>query len=442
LRIQRRQADSEEPSEADGAKATVKSTIVSLAKGMLGSGALSLSAGAAAFTHSSQGLGVATIIILGMTMLSAYTFQMVAESSADTGGDDFGNTWAASVGQSTAWLPRLAVGVMSFITCTVYAMILADLTSSILQTIVSALPMLGAVKPFCARTPTLIGVTCFVLLPLCLAEDFSSLSFTSTLGLAACVYLAFFSLWRALDGSYVSGGKFFKLAPYQPCALSSASKLEDIVNPRALIFLSNISTAYMNHGMAPATFQELAKGSGTSSNSLRRYALAVSGAFGVAGFVCTAMMVAGLYTFGANVNGLLLNNYAGTDLAAALGKVGVLLSVLFGFPLNFLLLRNEVLAIVNRGRTPLDANQRRVLSTILLLVAAGPAFVLKDIGLIQAVFGCIFGPYLVFIAPAAMSRSLRQQKGSIRRRRAAVEVLLTLCGILLGFLGLYVNLRR
>lgn len=25
-------------------------------------------------------------------------------------------------------------------------------------------------------------------------------------------------------------------------------------------------------------------------------------------------MVAGLYTFGANVNGLLLNNYAGTDL--------------------------------------------------------------------------------------------------------------------------------
>lgn len=74
--------------------------------------ALSLSAGAAAFTHSSQGLGVATIIILGMTMpgpwlsqasgklstdmsiesipcknfrLSAYTFHMVAESSAVAG---------------------------------------------------------------------------------------------------------------------------------------------------------------------------------------------------------------------------------------------------------------------------------------------------------------------------------------------------------------------
>ena len=230
------------------------------------------------------------------------------------------------------------------------------------------------------------------------------------------VYLAFFSLWRALetftaqfgigslinsfghwcantclrysfdtefeDGSYVSGGKFFKLAPYQPCALSSASILalalfaveivwrwywQQISNmwggllspfeaswktsstlarwfffptlalPLGLPSLRGCSwfghvwttltshvcadvllalitnwtcptptylynedlqaKAYMNHGMAPATFQdqthyftislkpsgvqcdfhlvvqELAKGSGTSSNSLRRYAL-------------------------------------------------------------------------------------------------------------------------------------------------------------------------
>ena len=70
------------------------------------------------------------------------------------------------------------------------------------------------------------------------------------------------------DGSYLPGGKFFKLAPYQPSPLMGAStlpvlstgpgrvqgsagsrgrwdsgKLDDIVNPRALIFLSNISTA-------------------------------------------------------------------------------------------------------------------------------------------------------------------------------------------------------
>lgn len=183
------------------------------------------------------------------------------------------------------------------------------------------------------------------------------------------------------------------------------------MNPRALIFLSNISTA-------------------------------VLGAFALAGFVCTALMVAGLYTFGGNVNGLLLSNYAGTDLAAALGKMGVLLSVLFGFPLNFLLLRNEAAAILSRGRDPLDANQRRLLSTGLLMATSAPAIVLKDIGVVQAVLGSIFGSYLVFIAPAAMSRSLRNQKGLVRRRRATLEVVLTLCGIIIGLLGLYVNLRR
>ncbi|CAK9098937.1 unnamed protein product [Durusdinium trenchii] len=422
-------------------KATVMSTGVALAKGMLGSGALSLSAGAAAFTHTSQGLGVATLIILGMTMLSGYTFQMVAESSADTGAGDFGNTWAQSVGKSTAWLPRMAVGIMSFTTCTVYAMILADLTSSILQTCLAALPALGALKPFVARTPTLIGLTVFVLLPLCLAEDFSSLAFTSTLGLAACAYLALFSIWRAVDGSYLPGGKFFRLAPYTPCPLCGARELNDIVNPRALIFLSSISTAYMNHGMAPATFQELNRGV-ERSEGLRRYALAVLGAFGLAGFVCTALMIAGLYTFGDNVNGLLLSNYAGTDLAAALGKMGVLLSVLFGFPLNFLLLRTEVAAIVSKTRGQLDQNERRLLSSGLLLATALPALVLKDIGVVQATLGAIFGSYLVFIAPAAMSRGLRKQKRLRNRGRSVVEVLLAACGVTLGLLGLVINLRR
>lgn len=71
--------------------------------------------------------------------------------------------------------------------------------------------------------------------------------------------------------------------------------------------------------------------------------------------------------------------------------------------------------------------------------------------MVQAVLGSIFGSYLaprlmlsdrneqpsldagvapvapqVFIAPAAMSRSLRNQKGLVRRRRATLEVVLTL----------------
>ena len=159
----------------------------------------------------------------------------------------------------------------------------------------------------------------------------------------------------------------------------------------------------------------------------------------------------------------------------------------------------QAAAILSRGRKPLDAAQRRWLSTGLLIVSTAPALVLKDIGVVQSVLGSIFGSYLVpwylkqfmffrwffnifwpslsgmisnffrqhfshsnhqpvlirncycrcfkpitnqcifqfvspffiapkkvFIAPAAMSRSLRKQKGLVQRRRATVEVLLTL----------------
>ena len=143
-------------------------------------------------------------------------------------------------------------------------------------------------------------------------------------------------------------------------------------------------------------------------------------------------MAAGLYTFGGNVNGLLLSNYAGTDLAAAVGKLGILISVLFGFPLNFLMLRVEVAAVASR-RKALDRNQLRMLSTALLVATAAPALVLKDVGVAQAILGALFGPYLapraglkrskevnawrlkVFIAPALMSRSLRRQKGQLKK---------------------------
>ncbi|CAE7421089.1 Slc38a1 [Symbiodinium microadriaticum] len=448
--------------EDSSSKATVVSTAVSLAKSMLGSGALSLSAGVAAFTNTSQGLLVATAIILGMTVLSAYTFQMVAEVSADTGADDLGAAWKISFGK-WAFLPRLAVGTLSGISCTVYAMILGDLLTQFVQSFLTAVPSLGALKLYCSRAPVLISLTVCVLLPMCLAEDFSSLAFTSMLGLAACVYLSAFCALRALDGSYLKGGKFFRAAPYAPMALISASQLSDAVNPRVLVFLSNISTAYMNHGMAPATYQELVQSGSSKKSNLRRYALAVTLAFIITGGVCTSLMAAGFFTFGANTQGLLLANYATRDLAASLGKMGVMISILCGFPLNFMLLKSEVVAMAKKKGFTMDKPAVRWLTVALLteqptgaskvscridrthepmLILACPCMpsyhwtclgiegrsgFVEDLGKVQAVTGATMGSFIVFVAPALMSRGLRRQSGGKAPGRAVQEVVLVMC---------------
>eukprot|EP00439_Symbiodinium_sp_Y106_P038843 s513_g4.t1 len=434
-------AEEAEVVEESSSKASVLSTAVSLAKSMLGSGALSLSAGVAAFTNTSQGLLVATAIILGMTVLSAYTFQMVAEVSADTGADDLGAAWKTSFGK-WAFLPRLAVGTLSGISCTVYAMILGDLLTQFVQSFLTAVPALGALKLYCSRAPVLISLTVCVLLPMCLAEDFSSLAFTSMLGLAACVYLSAFCALRALDGSYLKGGKFFRAAPYAPMALISASQLSDAVNPRVLVFLSNISTAYMNHGMAPATYQELVQSGSSKKSNLRRYALAVTLAFIITGGVCTSLMAAGFFTFGANTQGLLLANYATRDLAASLGKMGVMISILCGFPLNFMLLKSEVVAMAKKKGFSMDKPAVRWLTVALLIVTTGLALVLKDLGKVQAVTGATMGSFIVFVAPALMSRGLRRQRGGKAPGRAVQEVVLVMCGFLLGSLGVFLSITR
>merc|ERR1719510_2280404 len=120
----------------------------------------------------------------------------------------------------------------------------------------------AAMLPWCQRAPIIFLLSTFVLLPLCISENFASLQGTSVIGLAACAYLAAFVVARLLDGTYLPGGRFFALAPFKPLALSPARGMSEVVNARSLVLLSNLSMAYMNHGMAPGTYQELSLGSG------------------------------------------------------------------------------------------------------------------------------------------------------------------------------------
>eukprot|EP00931_Biecheleriopsis_adriatica_P052094 TRINITY_DN30279_c0_g1_i1.p1 TRINITY_DN30279_c0_g1~~TRINITY_DN30279_c0_g1_i1.p1 ORF type:complete len:532 (+),score=108.44 TRINITY_DN30279_c0_g1_i1:148-1596(+) len=443
------------PSEASTQQASgsILGTAASVAKGMVGSGVLSLSAGVAAFTRSPQGLLVAVGILAGMTLISAYTFQMVAEASSETGKSDFGDAWAASVGEDTAWMPRLAVSFISASTCVIYAMILGDLLATLLQGVLtagvkatSASGLRGALLPWCSRGPVLCALTVGVLLPLCLVESFSNLAFTSILGLAACAYLAGFVALRYFDGSYAVGGKFFSLLPahWRPQQLVPALSWQETVNAKTLVFLSNIGMAYMNHGMAPGTYQELDPGTPGASRQqkLRRYSLVTATAFTVAGAVCTVIMAAGFGTFGSATNGLLLANYSTLDPAAAFARVCVMVSVLFGFPLNFVLLRSEVASVISRKFGALQRRGLKRLTAGILAVNTLLAVLLQDLGVVQAAAGATLGSFIVYIAPALMSRGLRKRQGASKPGRAALEIFLIAFGVLLGSLGLLVTLHR
>jgi len=430
-----------------GGNGTIMGTAAAVAKGMVGSGVLSMSAGVAAFTRSPEGLLLAMAMLAGFTLISAYTFQLVAWVSAATNSRDLGEAWAQTVGTRYIWIPRIAVCVISAVSCIIYAMLLGDLLSSILYGALETIAgggflehWKGLLLQWCHRGPVLATLTVTVLLPLCLQEQFANLSVTSLVGLAASCYLAGFTLWRCLDGSYLPGGRFFSLAPMTPAALVPAQSVSDVVNLRSLVLLSNFGMAYMNHGMAPATFQELATpGDAPPSCAarLRRYRWVTSWAFILTGVICTTVMVAGFQTFGSRSAGNLLANYANTDHGATLARVCVMVSVLFGFPLNFVVLRTELAAAWK-----LDRRGRQTTTVVLLASFVVMALVLGDLGQVQAVCGAVLGSFVVYTAPAIMARALRKKGGLGGRRQAAIEVLLLGVGAVVTSVGLAVSLFR
>jgi len=321
-------------------------------------------------------------------------------------------------------------------------MIIADLFCSIVSGALGLQHAVGGWKgllaPWISRGPVLAVLSVTVLLPLCLAQNYSALAFTSILGLTACLLLAGITALRAVDGSYIPGGRFFALAPLKPAALIPAKAMADVINARTLVHLSTCSMVYMNHGMAPSAFAELAASmpAGTSEEAkLRRFGGVTAASFGIVALLCTVIMACGFCTFGANANGLLLASYANADGAAILARVCVMISVLFGFPLNFVLLRKEIASALGSS-----GPDRRTLTAVLLAGIVGLAMFIKDLGKVQAITGATMGSFLVFAAPAIMERGLRRRGGG-KHKRPWLEAIAMASGVVLGVLGLVVTLR-
>lgn len=129
----------------------------------------------------------------------------------------------------------------------------------------------------------------------------------------------------------------------QAIAASSRGKLVTngpLLSPMVFVLVSMLSTAYIAHYNAPKFYSEL---EGKSMAKLNKVTY-TSFAFCAALFVF--MMGAGFLTFGANSQGLILNNYAEQDMLAKACRLAIGSSILFGYPLTFVGARDGVLSLL------------------------------------------------------------------------------------------------
>ncbi|CAM9368204.1 unnamed protein product, partial [Chrysoparadoxa australica] len=390
---------------ASGGKSGYFASTFNLAKTMIGGGMLALPAGVAAGTGT--GWVPAFSILLFSATMSGYTFHLVSRCVEYKGAKSFKELWAQTLGERTAWVVDAAISALCFGVCIMYACFLGDLFSSLL--------------PY-SRTECIIGITGLVLLPLCLLRDLSALSFSSLAGLAAVLYVTFFSVLRAVDGSYAEGGRFLEGLPAASAPVAGKSSLFALCAGSTVLF-SMLSTSFTAHSQTVAYYNDL------ENASAKKFKAVVITAFSVAAIVYSLVMASGYLTFGQASQGLILNNYhPSADTLATLARAATGVSIICGQPLLFTGLRDAAFSTFKTvGLLPVDITARpmrwSVVSSFMLAAATAIAIATPDVGLVVSLVGSLLGAGLCFTMPAMMYLSVMRDRKRAGLKNSGWEVL-------------------
>ena len=399
------------PKPTTGGSATIPNEVFNLVKAIVGVGVLGLPAGIAAFGNAPSAVFPAIALIALIGILSGYGFATIGRVCALTQATSYREAWSQSVGSGTAWIPAWSTTLKTFLACLAFSMVLGDTFASLLGTV---------------RTPTLLGVTVGVLLPLCWLKNLSSLAPFSLLGVVGMAYTALAMTVRYLDGSYSvpNGPLVMQVAEHLRPSFGSRG-WQSVASPQALLLVSMLSTAYMAHFNAPKFYLEL------QNNTMPRYYTVVAWSFGISILLMGGMAGLGFLTFGGACRGLVLEHYASSDAWMALSKAAVAVSLVFSYPLAFQGCRDGVLDLCKIKPTNAVLNG----TTIALLgVLTTLAILLKDVSFVLAISGATLGNLLTYVYPAIMLHCAVKDRSKARGSLTASYVSAVL-GVVMGIVG-------
>ncbi len=435
------------PVVAPAGSATVGSSIINLSKNIVGSGVLALAAGVAAFSASPLAIVPALALLLFLGGVSGYSFSLIARVGDEMGTDTYKDTWAKIFGSRLSIIPALTIAFKTYVGGLSYSIILGDSFASIAS-------LVGAPTLLRSSNFWICALSAFVLLPLSLLRDLSSLAIGSVIGTAGTLYTAFFIWLRLLDGSYAAGGAFHgAIAASARPHFVAASTARPLLNPSAFVLVSMLATAFLAHYNAPKYFNELAVPADGSLTKQQAFTRVCAGAFGLAAILCGSIMAGGYLTFGGASQGLILNNYATSDPLAFLARLGISASILFSYPLNFVGLREGVLGMLGLRDKAALPSVHVISSVLLVCIMNGLALKLKNLGLVVAFGGALLGSALVYVFPALMFIFATREKEAnliakgetlspARRNEMFANIGLVGLGVFLAAVGCIMSLKN
>jgi len=405
---------------------------LNLFKSLLGSGNLALPSAIAVYSGSRKAVVPAIGLALLFNVLSAYGFVLISRICEATKTDSYQDAWSKSVSPGSSWLPATAVLGKTWLACVSYLMIMGDCTSMVL------LPM-GVPEWLAGRGSVIVGVTSFLLLPLCCLKSMAPLAKFSVVGILSAFYCLFVVAFRCISGSYAAG-PLLAAAPHAPKFVPFAGNaLMTAATPASSVLIATLAYAYTNHYSSPQFYSELEPDSnGSRTSRMRRVTYT---AF-LGGWVFFAIVMScGFLTFGANSQGMILNNYALIDKLAVPARLALSMSMLASFPIIFASFKAGLVRAIGGSAERFQQSKPITFTVALLLTIVPTALQLRDLGVLAAFSGAILASYIVYIAPSLMAICARRRgllKGSGGRGALLESVLqytLVASGIVLGVVG-------
>jgi len=283
-----------------------------------------------------------------------------------------------------------------------------------------------------SKQGTLLAITVFILLPLCLQRDLSILSYTSLIGISGEFFVVVFMQVRYLDGSYTPDGAYYYEieSKYRPEFNAGGADYWG-TSVSTFVLLGSLATAFIAHYNAPKFYSQM------KTQTVAQFNRVVTVAFLFSLAIYLWVMSVGYLTFGNAADGLILNNYSESDAGATAARIAIGFAVVFGFPLAFTALRDSTMGVFG-----MDGQQSGTfvgVTLALLLPITVMACMMNDLGLVNSLGGAIFGGLIILVFPGLLcyyaAKNTSGGKAEFHKLEAAWSWVVVALGVALCALG-------
>jgi sodium-coupled neutral amino acid transporter 11 len=227
----------------------------------------------------------------------------------------------------------------------------------------------------------------FVILPLSVLRDMASLSWSSSISIAADVAIVFIMLFHA---PVVARRQGIEL---------NVSEL-DFARPTLFAGVGAMSFAFVCHHSSFIVFSSLA-----NANS-ERWGRVTHWSVGFAGTACMILATTGYLSFLDETEGDVLNNFPDNDPVASAGRALLALTMFFTYPMEHFVARHVLHCCIARYRgqaeTEMTNRWRYALTALLWSSTLVIGMSTKNLGAVLEVTGAVAGSTLAYILPAAI----------------------------------------